>query len=108
MHGRSMKHSVSHDLGREKARKVADAALASYKEKLAQYEPQATWVSETKADINFRVKGFTLSGTLGVTDTSIDMELAVPFLLRPFQGTALGVIEREIGVWLNKAKTGEI
>ena len=103
-----MKHSVPHDLGREKARKVADAALASYKEKLAQYEPRATWVSDEKADISFRVRGFALSGTLGVTDTSIDMELQVPFLLRPFQGKALGVIEKEIGAWITKARAGEI
>ncbi len=103
-----MKHSVPHDLGREKARKVADAALASYQQKLAKYNPQANWVSDTQAEISFSVKGYTLKGSLGVTDTSIDMELQVPFLLRPFQGTALGVIEKEISAWVAKAKTGDL
>ncbi len=103
-----MKHSVSHDLGQETARKVAEAAFASYKEKLAKYDPQANWVSDTKAEIRFTVKGYTLSGTLDVTATSIDMDLQVPFLLRPFQGTALGVIEKEISAWIAKASAGEL
>jgi hypothetical protein len=103
-----MKHSVPHELGQEKARKVAEAAFASYKQKLAKYDPQARWVSDTKAEISFSVKGMALNGTLGVTDRTIDMELQVPFLLRPFQGTALGVIEKEISAWIAKAQAGEI
>lgn len=103
-----MKHSVRHDLGREQARKVADAAFASYKQKLAKYDPQAKWVSDTKADISFNVKGYTLNGSISVSDTTIEMELQVPFLLRPFQGTALGVIEKEISAWIEKARSGQI
>jgi hypothetical protein len=36
------------------------------------------------------------------------MELNVPFLLRPFQKTALGVIENEIKRWIDKAKAGKV
>lgn len=103
-----MKHSVPHDLGRDTARKVADAAFASYKAKFGKYDPKASWVSDSKADISFNVKGMSLSGTLEVSDRSIDMELNVPFLFRPFQGTALGVIEKEINDWIAKARAGEI
>ena len=36
------------------------------------------------------------------------MELDVPFLLKPFKGKALGVIEEEIKKWMAKAEAGEL
>ena len=103
-----MKHSVSHDLGKEKARAVAEAAFESYQQKFAKYGPKATWAADSHADIQFTVKGVTLQGALAVTDRTIDMELSVPFLFRPFQGVALRMIEQEINEWLAKARAGEI
>ena len=103
-----MKHAVPHDLGQAKAKAVADAAFDSYKKRLAKYSPQTEWVSDRRANISFSVKGISLRGALEVTDKSIDMELDVPFLLRPFQGKALGVIEQEIRQWVDKAKAGEV
>ncbi len=103
-----MKHAVPHDLGIERAKKVAEAALSSYAEKFAKYQPQARWLSDTRASISFNVKGMSLSGALEVRATSIEMELDVPFLLRPFQGKAIGVIEGEIKEWIGKAQAGEI
>lgn len=103
-----MKHSVRHDLGQQRARKVAESAFASYREKFAKYEPKATWVSEHRAEISFVIKGFTLKGSMEVLADSIDMDLEVPLLLRPFRGTALGYIEAEINEWIKKAQAGEI
>jgi hypothetical protein len=103
-----MKHAVLHDLGPERAKKVAEAALASYQQKFAKYHPQARWTSETRASISFSAKGISLNGTLEVRPNSIEMELDVPFLLRPFQSKAIGVIEGEIREWIAKAKAGEI
>lgn len=102
-----MKHSVSHDLGRETARKAAAAAFDSYMARFGKYDPRATW-SGDRADISFTTKGMTLKGTLEVKDRSIDMDLDVPFFLRPFKDIALGAIEREIGSWITKAKNGEL
>lgn len=103
-----MKHAVPHNLGQEKARKAADAALASYKERFAKYEPTATWRTERHADIAFRVKGVTLKGSLDINPHNIEMELEVPLLFRPFQGKALGLIESEVKKWIAKAEAGEI
>lgn len=100
-----MKHVVPHDLGQARAKKVAEEALRSYTEKFAKYSPKATWVSDSKADIAFSVKGMSLGGTLEVLDKSIEMDLDVPFLLRPFKNQALGVIETEIKDWIAKAKS---
>jgi hypothetical protein len=103
-----MKHAVPHDLGPERAKKVAEAALAAYAQKFAKYQPQASWTSDTHANISFNVKGMSLKGALDVRSNSIEMDLDVPFLLRPFQGTAIGVIEGEIKEWIAKAKAGEL
>ncbi|HEX6765848.1 MAG TPA: polyhydroxyalkanoic acid system family protein [Polyangiaceae bacterium] len=103
-----MKHAVVHDLGQDLAKKVADAAFASYAKKFEKYQPKSNWVSPNRANISFSVKGMTLSGALEVTATTIEMDLDVPFLLKPFKGTAISVIEGEIRAWIKKAKAGEI
>jgi len=103
-----MKHVVSHDLGHARAKQVAQAAFDSYTAKFSQYKPKAVWRDERHADIGFNVKGMALSGTMEVNDTSISMDLEVPFLLRPFKGVALGVIEKEIQEWIQKAREGQL
>jgi len=103
-----MKHSVPHDLGQARAREVAEAAFSSYKDRFAKYSPTARWVNDKRAEISFSVKGVSLKGNLEVGPSSIDMDLDVPLLLRPFKSTALGVIEEEIRKWIDKAKNGQI
>jgi hypothetical protein len=103
-----MKHSVPHDLGSERAKKAADAALAAYSQKFAKYDPRVNWATPTRADIAFTVKGMSLKGVLEVLPNAIELDLDVPFLLRPFKGQALAVIEGEIKEWIGKARTGEI
>src|SRR5688572_21028777 len=103
-----MKHSVAHDIGQEKAKKAAEAALAQYSQKFAKYSPKTQWVSENKANISFTIKGMSLSGVIEVLPTSIDMDLDVPFLFRPFKSQALNIIEGEIKDWIAKAKKGEV
>ncbi len=103
-----MKHAVPHDLGQDLAKKVAESAFASYAQKFAKYQPKANWVTPARANISFSVKGMTLTGSLEVSSTAIEMDLDVPFLLKPFKGTAISVIEGEIREWIKKAKAGEI
>ena len=103
-----MKHSVPHDLGTERAKQAADAALASYSEKFAKYSPSVKWSTPTRADISFTVKGMALRGALEVLPTAIELDLEVPFLLRPFKGQAISVIEGEIKDWIEKARKGPL
>ncbi len=103
-----MKHSVSHDLGQEKAKQVAEAAFKSYSERYSQYSPTYNWVSDNKAQLSFSVKGMKLNGVAEVHPNSIDMDLDVPFVLRPFKGKALDIIEKEIKSWIVKAKDGAL
>jgi hypothetical protein len=103
-----MRHTVSHDLGRAQAKKVAEAAWKSYCQRFANYNPTCDWLSEYAAKIGFKVKGVALKGELDVGDKDIGLDLDVPLLLRPFKGQALQVIEEEIRRWIAKSKAGEI
>ncbi len=105
---RHMKHSVPHDLGQERAKRVTDAAWSSYSKRFDKYSPTMSWVSDDEAKIGFTAKGFSLDGAIQVRPNSIDLLLDVPFLLRPFQKMAIGVIEQEIRSWIQKSENGEI
>ncbi len=103
-----MKHSVPHDLGLERAKQVTQSAWESYSRKLADYSPTINWQTENRAQIRFKAKGISLEGAIEVRESAIDLELEVPFLLKPFRGKAISVIEGEIKEWIGKAKTGDI
>ena len=103
-----MKHSVSHDLGKERAKQVMEAAWKSYSSKFGKYSPSMQWLSDDHAKIGFVAKGISLDGKIQLQANSIDLELDVPFLLRPFQKMAVGAIEEEIKEWIGKAKGGQL
>jgi hypothetical protein len=103
-----MKHTVAHDLGREQAKRVAEAAWNSYSSRFSKYSPTCHWQNENRATIGFNVKGVKLDGSLEVNEKDIALDLDVPFLLRPFKGQAIKVIEEEIKAWIAKSKAGQL
>jgi hypothetical protein len=103
-----MKHTVVHDLGREQAKRVAEAAWKSYSDRFANYSPSVEWLGDYAAKIGFNVKGVALKGSIDVNEKDIALDLDVPFLLRPFKGQALRVIEEEIRRWIDKSKQGAV
>jgi Putative polyhydroxyalkanoic acid system protein (PHA_gran_rgn) len=103
-----MKQVIQHDLDTAMAKRVADRAFAEYQRRYPDYEPSLRWVSDQQADVTFNAKGIKLGGTLTLASKSIVLELDVPFLLRPFQKKALEVIDREVRVWLDKARAGQL
>jgi hypothetical protein len=101
----SMKHSVPHDLGQQRAKEVTEQALQAYRKKFAQYNPGGKWTGPNTATISFSVKGMHFNGVLEVLKDRIEMDMDVPFLLRPLKGRALKIIEGEIKEWIAKAKS---
>lgn len=103
-----MKHDIPHDLDVATAKKVTDKAFDAYKARFPDYSPNLTWADDRRADISFHAMGKTLKGAMHIAEKTITLELDVPFLMRPFQGKAVEVIEREVKTWIGKAKAGEI
>ena len=103
-----MKHSIEHDLDPATAKQVADRAFAEYRSRYPDYEPSLRWSSDRRADVSFNAKGIRMNGSMEIAERAIVMDLDVPLLLRPFRGKALEVIEREVRVWIAKAKAGQL
>ncbi len=103
-----MRHAVPHHLDMPTSRRVADKAWESYSARFSDYHPTIEWITEQKAKVGFKAKGIKLLGELELLEERIEMDLEVPFLLRPFRKKALEVIEREIRNWVAKAEAGEI
>jgi hypothetical protein len=103
-----MKHVITHDLDTATAKKVTDKAFAEYQSRFPSYEPQLEWVSDRRADVRISAKGIRLNGAFSIEEHAIELELDVPFLLRPFQKKAVEVIDREVNLWIDKAHAGEL
>jgi hypothetical protein len=103
-----MKHQIAHDLDAETAKQVAVRAFEAYQKKFADYHPKLEWVSDREARLEFSVKGLKLLGSIGILPRAIELDLDVPFVFRLFKSKAIGVIEREVRTWIDKAKRGEL
>jgi hypothetical protein len=103
-----MKHEIPHDLDVSLAKEAATRAFEAYQQRFANYQPVMKWTSEREANIEFNVKGMKLQGTLGILPRAIELDLDVPFIFRLFKSKAIDVIDREVKVWLEKAKRGEL
>lgn len=104
----AVKHVIPHTLSPELARKVTDKAFETYAEKFQSYSPTAEWVSDTKSNIGFQAKGIKLNGNIELKPKAVELELDVPFLLRPFKDRAIKIIDKEIREWITKAEDGQL
>jgi hypothetical protein len=98
---------MSHELSPELARKVAERAFESYREKYADFSPTLTWISPTSAKATFSAKGVSLHGTVELAPGKIMLDLDVPFVFRLFKDKAMAVLDRELSHWHERARKGE-
>jgi hypothetical protein len=103
-----MKHVIRHGVSQAQAKQAIETAIEVYSRKFPDYHPRSSWKSETKAEVSFKVKGMTLTTVIEITPETIESDMDVPFLFRPFKSRALNVIEGEVQKWLARAKTGQI
>lgn len=103
-----MQHRIAHSLELDLARRAVRKAADNYVERFAKYTPVIRWDNEDRARLSFSAKGVTLEGTLQLEPRAIVLEVTVPFLLKPFAGKAVAVIEREVQHWIGVAARGEL
>lgn len=103
-----MKHTIDTGIEKPLAKKAIDKAMDAYKARFAEYNPRFDWKSDDKGEFGFSAKGIALGGTILVRDHKVDVDMEVPFLFRVFQGKAMGVIEEQVQIWVEKAKKGEL
>lgn len=103
-----MTHDIPHDLDFDLAKLAAEKAAEAYGKRFAEYDYKATWVSNNRVELGFTVVGKRLEGAMTVKADRLELELDVPFMLRPFRGKAIEIIEKEAREWIAKAKRGEL
>lgn len=102
------KHHIDHDLDHAMARRVTRKALESYRDSFPELKPGGEWLDEYNARLWFTAPGARLEGRVKVLASSIELELDVPFIFRPFRKQAIRVIEEEVQEWIEKAKAGDL
>ncbi len=90
-----MKHIIKHSLGKDKCIDTVKSAIESYSSKYSAYSPKAQW-KDNVSNVSFSAKGMSIKGTICVNDNDIEVDLEVPFLLRPFKDKAISIIDSEI------------
>jgi predicted LPLAT superfamily acyltransferase len=103
-----MRHVVVHDLGLILACRTARAASADYAQRFQRFQPRIEWRDERRARVSFQARGLALAGDIELDERSLYLVLDVPLLLRPLQGRAVVIIERELRLWIERARRGEL
>ncbi len=99
-----MKQTIAHDLSMELARQAANAALADFQRRFPHAHITPEWLSADEAIVAFSIRGFHLNPRIRLRPGAIDVEMDIPFLARPFEGRARARIERELALWLDRAR----
>lgn len=103
-----MKQTVPHDLQMDLARQAANAALTDFQRRFPHAHITPQWLSPDEAIVAFSLRGFRLNPRIRLRAGAIDVEMDIPFLARPFESRARARIERELAVWLDKARRGDL
>lgn len=103
-----MKHTIKHDLNPDMARRATQSAFENYAARFDQYNPKADWVTESHAKVSFSAKGITLRGDFVLRPGEIEIQLDVPFILKPFSKRAVTIVEEEVQEWVEKARRGDV
>jgi hypothetical protein len=103
-----MKGSIEHDLSPEQLRLAVTKFAEAYVQRFAEYNATATWLSDDKVEVRFKVKGVSLAGQLALLPRELAMDMKVPLPFQLFRSRALKAIEDEVRPWLARAKAGQL
>jgi hypothetical protein len=98
-----VRHTVNHSLEVHEACALVERAFTHYEARYPAYQPSMSWTEPGRAEIRFNAKGFKLSARVELQPGRAVVEMDVPLLLRPFQGIARQVIDREVSRWLARS-----
>ena len=90
-----MRHRIERSCGPARTRRILDEAFAAYAERYARYRPHLKWYDDSRAAFGFRVRGLKVTGTLSLLADAIDLEVQVPWMLRPLHDLARRTIDAE-------------
>lgn len=96
------RHLFSHSLDEAGARALIIEAFAHYAERYPTAKLGLHWQSERHAELHGVAKGLKLRARIELMPGTCQLDVDVPFVLRPFQDLAQRAIEREVRRWLER------
>lgn len=105
-----MDHVIKTGLDIETQKSTLDKAFDEQLRKYPQYKPEFHWAKDvegTEGRFSFRpTPSLLVAGKLHVTEGQIGIEFtALPFLAKMFKGKAIEMVEKEVQIWVEKAKS---
>lgn len=103
-------HTITTGLDIDTAKKAIDKAFAAQKEQFPQYKPEFSWADTLVGQFSFKpTASMEITGKLTVFEENITLSFdKLPFLANMFKGTAIKMVEKEVQVWVEKAKNGQL
>lgn len=101
-----MDHVIKTGLDVETQKTTLDQAFAEQTKKYPQYSPTFKWTGETEGLFSFKpTPSMEIEGKVLVSENEIGIKFTkLPFLAKMFKGKAIELVEKEVQVWVEKAK----
>ena len=98
-----MRIEKDHGMAKQGAKDTVDTLLPTLVERHgdSMSSPTGAWRGDV-FEFSFVARGFSIKGTLEVTDIQVILDARLPFLARPFEGMIRSNIERELDQILGK------
>ena len=87
------KHRMTKQAAKSKVQGLLPKLIEQYGQRLP--DPVREWHGDTMR-FSFGSLGFTIKGTLDVTDSDVVLDLDLPFAAKLFEGTVRSSVEREL------------
>jgi Putative polyhydroxyalkanoic acid system protein (PHA_gran_rgn) len=92
-----MKIQVEHHLSREVAKQRIEELIEHYRQEYkAMVQDLVIEWSDFKAHIKLQARGYSTAGNLEVTDTLVDLDFYLPFLLQVFGKKIRAVVQEKM------------
>jgi hypothetical protein len=92
--------SVPHGGDEARAKRIALSLMEENRARMAKYHPEIRLTRPDLAEFSFHAVGRIFTGSVQITATSIELDIAVPFALRPFAAVFIERARSEISARL--------
>jgi hypothetical protein len=99
-----IKHDIHHGLSVDQAKQAAQLALQEYTQRYADKGLNVRWTSDTRAEIEFTIKGTNVQALVDVLPEVLRVDAQVPFVFVPFKGLAVKAVETEAQKWIRQVR----
>lgn len=99
-----MRQTVPHSLAPGEARELIERALETYRRHYPEHSIESEWGDVETARVGFHVTGRRIDGTIRICADCYEVDVDLPWILRPFGGRIAGAIEEELRRWVAHAE----